>query len=196
MGEFSIMVNELKQGKLIAYPTETVWGVGCDAFCEKAVQELLTLKNRPIDKGLIVLTDSVERILPFLQLLSTDRQAKIIATWQDPTQKQATTWLFPIPNGVKIPTWLTGSHDSLAIRVINHPAIAKLCANLVGNTNPYGFLVSTSCNPATLPPAMTHEEAWAYFGTYPNMLFLQEDTLGYQKPSQIRCAISGNAIRL
>lgn len=196
MDEFSIMVNGLKQGKLIAYPTETVWGVGCDAFCERAVKDLLMLKNRPMDKGLIVLSDSVERILPFLGNLPTDRQDEIIATWQNPVQTQATTWLFPIPNGVKIPTWLTGSHDSLAIRVISHSAVANLCANLVDNTNPYGFLVSTSCNPATLPPAVAYEEAWAYFGNYPNMLFLQEDTLGYQKPSRIRCAINGDVIRL
>lgn len=188
------IAHELKQGKLIAYPTETLWGVGCDAFCEKAVMALLDLKNRPIDKGLIVLTDSVERILPFLEPLPTDRQREIIATWQAPQSKQATTWLFPIPDGIKIPAWLTGSHDSLAIRVISHPTIAKLCATLVDDDNPYGFLVSTSCNPTALPPAHDLHTAVSYFGSG-NVMFLDDKTLGFDKPSQIRCAISGEIVR-
>ncbi|WP_066804867.1 L-threonylcarbamoyladenylate synthase [Moraxella oblonga] len=190
------IAHQLKQGKLIAYPTETVWGIGCDAFCEKAVMDLLSIKNRPIDKGLIVLTDKVERISPFLQALPTDRQAEIVATWQHlHTTKQATTWLFPIPNGTKIPMWLTGSHDSLAIRVINHPAIAKLCASLVDDDNPYGFLVSTSCNPTALPPAHDLYTAMSYFGSG-NVMFLDGKTLGFDKPSQIRCAVGGGVIRI
>lgn len=187
------IAHELKQGKLIAYPTETVWGVGCDAFCEKAIMTLLDLKNRPIDKGLIVLTDSVERILPFLEPLPADRQADIIATWQAPQSKQATTWLFPIPDGIKIPAWLTGSHHSLAIRVISHPAIAKLCATLVDDDNPYGFLVSTSCNPATLAPATDFATAHAYFGD--KVCYLQGETLGFDKTSQIRDVLSGETLR-
>lgn len=189
------IAHELKQGKLIAYPTETVWGVGCDAFCEKAVMTLLDLKNRPIDKGLIVLTDSVERILPFLEPLPADRQREIIATWQAPQSKQATTWLFPIPDGITIPAWLTGSHDSLAIRVISHPAIAKLCVTLVDDDNPYGFLVSTSCNPTALPPARDLHTAVSYFGSG-DVMFLDGKTLGFDKPSQIRCAVKGNIIRI
>lgn len=189
------IAHELKQGKLIAYPTETVWGIGCDGFCKKAVMDLLTLKNRPMDKGLIVLTDKVERILPFLTNLPADCQNKIIATWQNPTTTQATTWLFPIPSNLNIPTWLTGSHDSLAIRVINHPTITKLCASLVDDVNPFGFLVSTSCNRTALPPARTFEEAMAYFGDDPNVLFLSDDTLGYERPSQIRDALSGQILR-
>lgn len=191
------IAHDLKQGKLIAYPTETVWGVGCDAFCEKAVMTLLDLKNRPIDKGLIVLTDSVERILPFLENLPAERQNEIIATWQIPQtiHKQATTWLFPIPDGIKIPAWLTGSHHSLAIRVINHPTIAKLCVTLVDDDNPYGFLVSTSCNPATLAPAKDLATAMDYFGGHDGVIFLNDETLGYDKPSQIRCAVGGETLR-
>lgn len=189
------IAHHLKHGKLIAYPTETVWGIGCDGFCEKAVMDLLALKNRPMDKGLIVLTDKVERILPFLTNLPADCQNKIIASWQ-PTQtaKQATTWLFPIPPTIQIPTWLTGSHDSLAIRVINHPTIAKLCATLVDDDNPYGFLVSTSCNPTALPPAHDLYTAVSYFGSG-DVMFLDGKTLGYQKPSQIRSAVSGQIVR-
>ncbi|MDO4896441.1 MAG: Sua5/YciO/YrdC/YwlC family protein [Moraxella sp.] len=189
------ITHALKQGKLIAYPTETVWGMGCDAFCERAVFELLNIKNRPVDKGLIVLTDKVERILPFLEQLPTERQREIIKSWQIDNTAQATTWLFPIPDNIAIPAWLTGTHDSLAIRVINHPLIAGICCELASDDNPFGFLVSTSCNPNARPPAKDLDTAWTYFGNNPNVMFLDGDTLGYDKPSQIRCALSGKIMR-
>lgn len=185
----------LSCGKLIIYPTETVWGIGCDAFCEKAVMDLLSIKNRPIEKGLIVLTDKAERILPFLENLPNDRYNDIIQAWQNPNKTQASTWLFPIPKHIKIPYHLKGNHQSLAIRVIKHPTIANICKGLVSDSNPYGFLVSTSCNPSTLEPATDLATAQAYFGNNPNVLFLDGQTLGLQKPSQILCAVSGQILR-
>lgn len=196
------IIHHLAQGGLIAYPTETVWGIGCDAFCQSAVMDLLTLKNRPISKGLIVLTDSTERILPFLNHLPAHRQHEILASWQNPNANhegtQATTWLFPIPPSLPtpIPAWITGEHDSLAIRVIKHPTIAQICQDLVSDTNPYGFLVSTSCNLSTLPPAKDLTTAKTYFGDDDAVLFVHGETLGYHAPSQIRCAMSGNIIRI
>lgn len=191
----SAICHQLKCGNLVAYPTETVWGIGCDGFCKKAVMDLLSIKNRPIDKGLIVLTDKIERILPFLQPLPADRQQKIVQTWQNNNQIQATTWLFPIPKSITIPYHLTGKHQSLAIRVINHSAVADICRGLVGDDNPYGFLVSSSCNPSGLPPATNLSTAQAYFGDKSNVLFLDGETLGLQKPSQILCAVSGQVLR-
>lgn len=189
------IAKHLKAHKLIAYPTETVWGIGCDGFCESAIIKLLQLKNRPITKGLIVLTDDPKRILPFLRQLPPDRQDEILASWQDTTPTQATTWLFPLPPHTPIPHWLTGAHHSLAIRVIRHPAIAKICQSLVSDDNPYGFLVSTSCNPATLAPAMTLREAVGYFGADEGVIFLDDETLGYSKPSQIKDALTGAILR-
>lgn len=187
----------LKQGKLIAYPTESVWGIGCDAFNEQAVQHLLTLKNRPIEKGLIVLTANTHLIQPFLADLPNARRDEILASWES-TQTQATTWLFPLPDHLPapIPTWITGNHDSLAIRVIRHPIIAQICQELADDDNPYGFLVSTSCNPSTSPPATNLAIAMDYFGDNDDVVFIKGDTLGYLSPSQIRCATSGHMIRI
>ena len=141
----------LSAGQLLAYPTESVWGIGCDPFDESAVQQLLTIKQRPIEKGMIVVTDKVERIGPLLTTLSQQQLQTVLASWQ-PTSKsriqQAHTWLLPIDNqlAAPIPHWITGAHNSVAVRVIAHPLIQQLCAHLVSKQNPYGFLVSTSCN--------------------------------------------------
>ena len=189
----------LKQGNLLAYPTESVWGIGCDAYDEQAVKAILAIKNRPINKGMIVATDSADRVTSLLKPLSTVQRNLILASWQphDSHQaRQAHTWLLPISTGSQsIPKWITGRHNSVAVRVIAHPLIRELCASLVSEINPYGFLVSTSCNPSGQPPATTLNEAMAYFAHDANVTFLQGDTLGYELPSQIRDAATGKVIR-
>lgn len=183
------------QGKLIAYPTESVWGLGCDAFDERAVKRLLALKSRPIEKGLIVLTANLSLIEPFLADLEDTRRDEILTSWQR-TNTQATTWLFKLPKLTKpIPTWITGIHDSLAIRLISHPTVAHICQTLVSDDNPYGFLVSTSCNPHSKPPATTLAQARAYFGRHDNVVFVEGETLGFVLPSQIKDAQTGQIIR-
>lgn len=193
--DVAVAVDWLKQGKLIAYPTESVWGLGCDPFNEQAVQALLAIKNRPIQKGLIVLTASQTHIQAFLTNLPTDKQTTIADTWRaNDTTRQATTWLLDIPPQMTIPTWVRGEHSSLAIRQINHTKIAQLCDHIAKNKlNPYGFLVSTSCNPSTLSPAKDFATAYEYFGD--EVGYLLGETLGYDKPSQILDGRTGQAVR-
>ena len=59
----------LQAGNLLAYPTEAVWGIGCDPFNETAVKQILAIKQRPIEKGMIVITGDIAHIQPFLQPL-------------------------------------------------------------------------------------------------------------------------------
>lgn len=195
----------LNQGQLLAYPTESVWGIGCDPFDKSAVQQLLTIKQRPQDKGMIVVTDSIERIAPLLAPLSPEQRQTVLASWQpsaDVLVQQAHTWLLPIPDSLTtpIPEWITGAHDSIGVRVITHPLVQNLCAQLVSANNPYGFLVSTSCNPSGQTPALTLAEAQSYFLSESSQLlkqvgYLRGATLGYQLPSQIGDARSGQIIR-
>lgn len=200
----------LRSGQLLAYPTESVWGMGCDPFNENAVRELLSIKQRPIDKGMIVVTDSSQRIEPLLTSLSPTQRRAVIASWQiDPNKsnRQAQTWLLPIDNSLKvaIPTWITGNHQSVAVRVIAHPLIQQLCEQLVANDNPYGFIVSTSCNLSGQPPALSLQQAQDYFlnntdsRTQSHLTqqvgFLSGETLGYKLPSQINNALTGKLIR-
>lgn len=201
----------VQAGRLLAYPTESVWGIGCDPFNQGAVQQLLAIKQRSIDKGMIVVTDSAERIAPLLATLTANQRQAVLASWDMSTHtavKQAHTWLLPLssqpPSHSKpsnqpiMPTWITGAHHSVAVRVIAHPLIQQLCAQLVSTHNPYGLLVSTSCNPSGQTPAISLAQAQAYFATgvdAEQVTYLSGDTLGYQLPSQIHDALTGQLIR-
>ena len=213
----------LQQGQLLAYPTESVWGIGCDPFNQQAVQQLLAIKQRPLEKGMIVVTDSASRLTALLDYLSDEQRQLVLNSWRndsnsDADTKQAHTWLLPLaPNlPVAIPAWITGAHNSVAVRVIDHPLVQQLCQQVVSVHNPYGFVVSTSCNPSGQPPALTLAEAQAYFLSHDNSVnsnqktdakslvnmsrneqvgYLKGETLGYLLPSQISDALTGQVIR-
>ncbi len=196
----------LKKGQLLAYPTESVWGIGCDPFSQQAVMQLLTIKQRPIEKGMIVVTDNTSRLTELLECLTAVERQTVLDSWQadsiNTTARQAHTWVLPIPKNlpITIPSWITGAHDSVAVRVIDHPLVKQLCAQMVSVSNPYGFVVSTSCNPSGQPPALSLNEAKRYFldahlHLNQSVGYLQGETLGYQLPSQIGDALTGEIIR-
>ena len=197
----------LQQGQLLAYPTESVWGIGCDPFNQQAVQQLLAIKQRPIEKGMIVVTDSVSRLTALLRNLNNEQRQLVLDSWHsdsnsnaesDVDSQQAHTWLLPLaPNlPITIPAWITGAHHSVAVRVIDHPLVQQLCRQVVSVHNPYGFVVSTSCNPSGQPPALTLSQAQAYFSNSNEQVgYLKGETLGYQLPSQISDARTGQVIR-
>ncbi len=130
-------VRHIKAGEVIAYPTEAVYGLGCDPLNEYAVMKLLEIKQRPIEKGLILIASSLEQLHPYLVLGPTIIE-RVSATWPGPV-----TWVIPAQPWV--PRWLTGDHDSLAVRVTAHPIAAALCERFDGP------LVSTSANQTTRP---------------------------------------------
>lgn len=130
----------VRRGGVIAYPTEGVWGLGCDPFDEAAVLRLLSLKQRPVDKGLILVAATVGQLEGLLDWdqLDPDVRAQVLADWPGPH-----TWIMPATAGV--PRWITGSHDGVAVRVSAHPVVVALC------TQYGGALVSTSANVGGLP---------------------------------------------
>lgn len=185
----------LRLGGVLAYPSESVWGMGCDAFDECAIRQVLYLKSRTKDKGLIVLTDSVQKILPLLVDLPSDTQEQILDTLHatsNSTKNQATTWLLPI-SSLDMPDLLTGAFDSLAVRVTTHPVLVQLCKLMTHKNNPYGFLVSTSCNPSGQKPATDLNMAYQYFQD--KISYLDSFPLGFDKPSRIIDAQTGAIIR-
>jgi len=193
----------LQQGQLLAYPTESVWGIGCDPFNQQAVKQLLAIKQRPLEKGMIVVTDSVSRLTALLSNLNDEQRQQVLVSWRNDTDsdvnsKQAHTWLLPLSENlpVSIPAWIIGAHHSVAVRVIDHPLVQQLCRQVVSVHNPYGFVVSTSCNPSGQPPALTLSQAQAYFSDSNEQVgYLKGETLGYQLPSQISNARTGQVIR-
>lgn len=171
----------LRRGKLVAYPTEAVFGLGCDPNSETAVFELLSLKNRPVEAGLILIADCYERFEPFIAPIEPELKKRALSTWPG-----AVTWLFP--RAENTPGWLTGAHDSIALRMTDHPVCRDLCAAFGG------AIVSTSANPAAAQPARSAARVEEYFGS--SLCGIVAGALGGNElPSEIRDLSSGAVIR-
>lgn len=174
-------VNCLKQGGVVAYPTESVYGLGCDPFDEAAVKKLLALKQRSVDKGLIIIGATVDDVKSLIGHISNEKMQKVLATWPGPIN-----WLFPKSHTV--PAWLHGQHDTIALRVVAHPQAKQLCEAFSGP------LVSTSANLSGQPPAKNNIEVYEQFGEAIDYI-LPGRVGGQDNPCEIRDAISGTVIR-
>lgn len=138
----------MKAGGIVAYPTEGVFGLGCDPCNARAVKRLLHIKQRPASKGLILIASEIGQLSPFVD----DIPEKALATWPGPV-----TWLLPARPGV--PYWLTGKHHTIAVRVTRHPVAAALCKAFGG------AIVSTSANRRGQKPATTDRDVRKRFDT-------------------------------
>ncbi|WP_432468768.1 Sua5/YciO/YrdC/YwlC family protein [Agarivorans sp. Z349TD_8] len=137
-------VLALQQGAVIAYPTEAVFGLGCDPDNQVAVQKILEIKCRPVEKGLILLAASLAPLLPYIDYagLSSSQRQKLLSR-----QARPTTWLVPVSD--KTPAWICGQFNTVAVRITRHPVVESLCQQW---DKP---LVSTSANYSGEPPALT-----------------------------------------
>ena len=175
-------ITALDAGGVIAYPTEAVWGLGCDPFDGLAVNRILALKRRPMDKGLIVVAANMTQVAALIDPLSSAEKALLESSWPGPT-----TWLLPDPQQY-FPAWIRGSFSSVAVRISAHPQVQQLCKAFGGP------LVSTSANPAASPPARARVQVLRWFGGRVDYV-LPGRLGGNAKPSVIRDLHSGNVIR-
>ena len=169
------------KGGVIAYPTEAVFGLGCMPLFQDSVSRILQLKHRAVEKGLILVASSIEQLEDYVHFDSLPTIDQIRDSWPGPV-----TWLIPAKE--KTPTWLTGSHKTLAVRVSSHPTVNALCREL-------GPIVSTSANPAGSKPAITTQEVLSYFGEEIDYV-IPADIKNNLNPTEIRDAQNGNIIRL
>lgn len=174
-------VTCLKRGQVIAYPTEAVYGLGCDPFNEKSVTHLLDLKKRTVAKGLILIASDWSQVAHLVRPVSPDQQLTINETWPGPN-----TWVFPA--SPETPAWLRGSHTTIAIRITNHPLAKALC-DLYEKP-----IVSTSANLSGSPSARTMNEVLRYFENELDFL-LQGEVGGLFMPTTIRDAVTGRVLR-
>ncbi len=171
----------LAAGGLIAYPTEAVFGLGCDPRNEAAVLRLLEVKGRPIHKGLILIGADFAQLEPFVTEVEPEPMARVRASWPGPF-----TWLLPARPDT--PHWLRGEHSTLAVRVTAHPIAAALCRAWGG------ALVSTSANRSTQPPARTAMEVRLRLGG--EIDYLVPGACGRStSPSRIQDARTGALVR-
>lgn len=141
----SIASKIMKDGGVIAYPTEAVWGLGCDPWNSEAVFNLLQIKQRPWEKGLILVASDLKQIAPLLNHLNKSQLAKLEMSWPGPF-----TWVLPDPDGW-VPEWSRGEHGSVAVRLSAHPLVRELCERF-GRP-----IISTSANLAGKEPARTKQ---------------------------------------
>jgi len=166
-------------GGMVAYPTEGVFGLGCDPDCVEAVLRILALKERALSAGLI--------------LIAADRAQ--LDGWIDPAPGEEralsgvdvpTTWV--VTADVRCPDWITGGRPTCAVRITRHPVAAALCRET-------GLpLISTSANRHGRPAAVTALAVRRRFG--PAVDFIVPGTIGeVPGPSEIRIARTGAVLR-
>lgn len=169
----------LQCGSVIAYPTEAMYGLGCDPFNQQAVETILTLKHRQRRQGMILLIANWEQLFPLIDHIPEAALAAVRASWPGPV-----TWLFP--KSLLIPEWISGEHNSVAIRMSAHPLVQQLCAH-----HP---IVSTSANISGQEPARDITGLRNQF--MENVDAVLQGNLGTEtKPSSIYDVLSGKQLR-
>lgn len=173
-------VKALQLGGIIAYPTEAVYGLGCDPWNEQAVGQLLEIKQRPWQKGLILIAADFNQLQHFIEPVTAEILTQLEFTWPG-----STTWLLPVRS--VIPDYLTGEHDTIAVRVTAHKQTAELCRAFGG------AIISTSANLAGMRPAKsTREVRWRLEELD---YVLSGQCSGSDQPSEIRDSQTGEKVR-
>lgn len=177
-------VKILQQGGVIAYPTEAVYGLGCDPQNISAVKNILALKKREKEKGLILVASNLQQFEPYILPLDKSIEDKILKSWRD--SKNAITWLVPVKDTVS--EYIKGQFDSLAIRVSKHPVVKELCEKF------NGAIISTSANIAHQESARTSEQVKQIFENEIDFI-VEGETNHNAEPSEIRDALTDKIIR-
>ena len=177
-------VDILRAGGVIAYPTESVYGLGCDPKNLAAVKKILKIKHRKKEKGLILIASNFAQLKEYLAPIDKDIEEKVLSSWNN--SDRAITWLIPANKDVS--SYLKGQFDTLAVRVSHHPVVKELCDKFAG------AIISTSANVALQEPARTAVKVKEVFKT--NIDFILEgETDSNAQPSEIRDVLTDKIIR-
>ncbi len=168
-------------GLIVGYPTEGVYGLGCNPCNESAVQQLLQLKQRAFDKGLILIASSRAQLSPFVASVSSSIESKLDADWPGPV-----TWVLPCSDTT--PSILTGGRSTIAARVTSHAPVVSLCEACDS------ALVSTSANLSGGQACTTRDCVADLFGDKLAYI-LDLPTGGLRGPTPIFDGISGKQLR-
>ncbi len=179
---FQQIIDVLFNDEVIAYPTEAVFGLGCNPYSETAIQKLLALKKRPKEKGLILIAPSLDYLMDFIDIDALlPEQLTCLAKPSSP----AITWL--VPAKAMVSPWILGKFTRIAIRLCSHPDVIKLC-KATGLP-----LISTSANLSGQSPARTVEEVRQQFGK--NFPVLNGQVGDAANPSQIQDLVTKQILR-
>ena len=141
--------HQIRHGGLILYPTETVYGLGCDPMNPDAIDALNRLKQRQAKKGLILLGHTLAVFKNYIKELPVSAQEELRQA------KKPTSWIVKASDS--LPDWLTNKQRTIAIRITQHPVVVELCQQL---DQP---IVSTSANLSGKNTIINALEAHKYF---------------------------------
>lgn len=175
--------RRLREGAVLAYPTEAVFGLGCDPHDRQACARVFALKRRPPTRGVLLIAADWRQIERYVdwEALPGERLALVQASWPGPT-----TWI--LPRSEQVPEWIAGGHAGIALRITAHAPAAALCREFGG------AIVSTSANPHGQPPALSLAVLESYFGDALGGA-LDAPLGGRLRPSEIRDALTDVMIR-
>lgn len=177
---FKALQARFRRGGIIAYPTESCFGLGCDPRNYRAVVKLLRLKKRPLDKGLILVAGELKAFNAWISTLPPNLTAQLQKKYRPPC-----TWL--VPPGRLASRAILGKHKRIAVRVTAHAQAARLSRDL------HTPLVSTSANRAGKRPLRSARAVRRAFG---KQVTIARGRVGREKkPSIIRDLLTHNTIR-
>ena len=171
----------LRDGGVLAHPTEGVYGLGCDPDNHVAFERIFAMKRRPANQGVLLIAASFEQVSPWIGGAPAAAFERARRAWPGPHT-------FVVPRSRRVPDGVAGGHAGIALRVSAHPASAALCRAFGGP------IVSTSANRHGEPPAMTAADIGAIFGDEPDGV-LDAPLGGRDKPTPITDAVTGAIIR-
>ncbi len=159
----------IRHGGIIAYPTDTVYGLGCDPYNAAAVEKINRIKHRPSNKYFILLASDIKQVQPLIH--ATIAQQKLITQSSEPT-----SWVVNASSNA--PEWLTNKSHTITIRISQSPIVQKLCNAL---DHP---IISTSANISGRKPAKNGLELHQFFYKKVDKILLANKPLT-TKPSKI-----------
>ncbi|GLQ48363.1 threonylcarbamoyl-AMP synthase [Dyella lipolytica] len=183
LAELDAAAASLRSGDVLAYPTEAVFGLGCDPHERSAFDRIFALKQRPATQGVLLIAADFAQLARYIDITKVPAGvlAQVRASWPGPH-----TWVFP--RSADVPEWVAGAHPGIALRVTAHAPAAALCRAFGG------ALVSTSANLHGHPPARDLATLTTYFGDALDGI-VDAPLGGASQPTTIRDALSGAIIR-
>lgn len=135
-------ITSLKAGGVILYPSDTIWGLGCDARMDAAIEKLFDIKNRPENKGLILLISKIEQLSEYVEQVP-EIAWDLVEFAEDPL-----TIIYP--QGKNVSKYMLGPDGSIAIRLLKDEfckalvyryqrGIVSTSANISGEASPTDF---------------------------------------------------------
>jgi len=143
-------ISVMKQGGIILYPTDTVWGIGCDATNAQAVQKIFTLKQREDSKSMLCLLDGAGKLQGYVDIPEAAWQLLEATAPEENLEQRPLTIIYP--HARNIAPNLIAEDGSIGIRITNEKFSKALCEQL------HHPVVSTSANISGEPTAKTFQQ--------------------------------------